>query len=81
MNTPDNPWRENVLLGVLPAARHDLRMIMSWSGDPLPCLEIKLEVPINFSEAFMKFRQSTIGDGNIEQKAAHKIDSSGLAQG
>ncbi|GLA79061.1 hypothetical protein AtubIFM55763_001728 [Aspergillus tubingensis] len=78
-DSPENPWGRSTLSSVLPSARQDLRLLMPWSGTPLPCLEVKLEVPIEFSEAFMKFRQSRLGVGNIEQKAAHKNDNSGLA--
>lgn len=79
LDSPENPWGRGILPSVLPSARQDLRLLMPWSGTPLPCLEIKLEVPIEFTEAFMKFRQSRLGVGNIEQKAVHKNDNSGLA--
>lgn len=81
LDSPDNPCFGSILPGILPAACQDLRMVMPWSGTPLPCLEIKLEIPIEFSEAFMKFRQSKFGVGKIEQKAVHKIDNSDLARG
>lgn len=81
LDSPDNPWAGSMLPVVLPAACQDLRMIMPWSGTPLPCLEIKLEMPIEFSEASMKFRQSRLGVGKIEQKAAHKSDNYDLARG
>ncbi|KAJ6027952.1 hypothetical protein N7540_003528 [Penicillium herquei] len=69
----------SMLPAFLAAARQDLKLFMPWSGTPLPCLEIKLEVPIEFSEAFMKFRQSKLDVGRIEQRAAHKNDNSDLA--
>lgn len=81
LESSNHPWVGRMLLAVLPAARQDLRMLMPWSGTPLPCLEIKLEVPIEFSESFMKFRQSRRGVGRIGQKAVHKNDNSGLALG
>jgi hypothetical protein len=81
LDSSDNPWVGSILPGVLPVACQELRMLMPWSGTPLPCLEIKLEVPIEFSEAFMKFRQSRLDVGKIEQKAAHKSDNSDLALG
>ncbi|GAA93225.1 hypothetical protein AKAW_11337 [Aspergillus luchuensis IFO 4308] len=79
LDFPENPWGRSTLSSVLISARQDLRLLMPWTGTPLPCLEVRLEVPIGFSEAFMKFRQSRLAAGNIEQKAAHKNDNYGLA--
>lgn len=81
LSSPYNLWETGTLASFLPAACSDLRMVMPWSGTPLPTIEIKLELPIEFSEALMKFRQSRLNDGSIVQKDGHKIGNSGQALG
>jgi hypothetical protein len=56
-----------------------MHMMMAWTGTPPPRIEIKFELPIEFSEAFMKFRQSRLQGGNIVQKAAHRTGNFDLA--
>ncbi|KAH1626757.1 hypothetical protein KXX21_003954 [Aspergillus fumigatus] len=60
LDSPYNVWQTSALANFLPSACADLRMVMPWTGTPLPTLEIRMEVPIEFSEAFMKYRQSRV---------------------
>lgn len=75
LNTPYNIWDTSALANFLPFADSDMRMAMAWTGTPPPTIEIKFELPIEFSEAFMKYRQSSLNDENIVQRAAHRTDS------
>ncbi|KAL2812902.1 hypothetical protein BDW59DRAFT_178373 [Aspergillus cavernicola] len=75
LNTPHNIWGTSALANFLPFADSDMRMVMAWTGAPPPRIEIKFELPIDFSEAFMKFRQARLNNENIVQTDAHKTDS------
>ncbi|KAA8642631.1 uncharacterized protein ATNIH1004_011576 [Aspergillus tanneri] len=78
LDSPYNVWETRALAKFLPETCSGMRMVMPWTGTPLPTIELRFEVSMEFSEAFMKFRQSRLNDENTVQRAVHRIDSSGL---